>query len=124
MLRHSQISDDEYALEKLQNKSWSYFVESLIEISNDNVKCGEAIKNKAESNITEKTIENLDYCKDTYNRAFTDTAIHFKSALEHMQRRDFEKIQDKLGTKVYRATDIADNLNVTEVLRLFSQYFF
>ena len=24
LLRHSQISDDEYALEKLQNKSWSY----------------------------------------------------------------------------------------------------
>ena len=123
LLRHLQISDDEYALEKIQNKSWSYFVESLIEISNDDVKYGEVIKNEAESNIIEKTINNLDYCKDTYNRAFTATAIHFKTALEHMQRRDVARIQDELGTKVYRATDIADNPNVTEVLRLFSQYF-
>ena len=72
----------------------------------------------------EKTIDNLDYCKDTYNRAFIDTAIHLKTALEHMQRRDIEIIQDKLGAKVYRASDIVENPNVTEVLRLFNQYFF
>ena len=125
LLRHSQTSDDEYALEKLPNKSWSYFVESLTEISNDDVKYGEAIKNEAESNIIEKTVDNLDYCKDTYNQAFTDTAIHFKTVQEHMQRRDVEKIQDENSeTKVYRVTDIADNSNITEVLRLFSQYFF
>ena len=31
LLRHSA---DEYALEKLQNKSWSYFIENLINVSN------------------------------------------------------------------------------------------
>ena len=41
-----------------------------------------------------------------------------------MQRRDVEKIQDELGTKVYRASNIVENPNVTEVLWLFSQYFF
>ena len=41
-----------------------------------------------------------------------------------MQRKDVEKIQDELGTKVYRATDIVDNPNITEVLQLFSRYFF
>ena len=58
--RHSQISDDEFALEKVQSKSWSYFVESLIEILNDDIKCGDAIKNEVESNVIDKTINNLD----------------------------------------------------------------
>ena len=67
LLRHSQTPDDEYTLEKLQNKSWSNFVESLTKTSNGDVKYGEAIKNEAESNIIEETIDNLDYCKYTYN---------------------------------------------------------
>ena len=122
-LRHSQISDDEFALEKLQSKSWSYFVESLIEISNDDIKYGDVIKTEAESYVIDKTIDNLDYCKDTFNRVFNDIAINLKSTLEHMQRRDVEKIQDKLGTKVFGAIDIIDNPNVTEVLQLLSRYF-
>ena len=40
LLRHSHISGVEFALEKLQSKSWSCFVESLIEISNDDIKYG------------------------------------------------------------------------------------
>ena len=80
LLRHSQISDDEFAPEKLQNKSWSYFVESLIEILNDDIKYGDAMKNEAESNVTDKTINNLDYCKDTYNLAFNDIVINLKTA--------------------------------------------
>ena len=124
LLRHSQISYNEFALEKFQSKSWSYFVESLIEISNDDIKYGDAIKNEAESNVIDKTIDNLDYCKGTYNRAFNDIAINLKKTLEHMQRRHVKKIQYKLGTKVFRAIDIIDNPNITEVLQLFSRYFF
>ena len=51
LLRHSQIANDEYALEKLQNKSWSYFVETLIEVSNDDVKYSDVIENEGELNI-------------------------------------------------------------------------
>ena len=77
-----------------------------------------------ESNIIEKAIDNLDYCKHTYNRAFIDVAKHLKIALEHMQRKDVEEIQYQLGSKVYRARDILDNPNVTEILQLFSRYYF
>ena len=61
LLRHSKISDDEFALERLQSKSWSYFIESLIEIFKDDMKYGEAIENEVESDIIKNTIDNLDY---------------------------------------------------------------
>ena len=124
LLRHSNISDDEFALERLQSKSWSYFIDTLIEISNDDMKYGEAIKNEAESDIMEKTIDNLDYYKNTYNRSYDDVAKHFKVVLEHMQRRDTEIIQNHLNTKIYRAFDIVDNPKVLEVLQLFGRYYF
>ena len=69
LLRHSKMSDDEFALERFQSKSWSYFIESLIDISNDDMKYVKAIENEVESDIIEKTIDNLDYCKDTYNQS-------------------------------------------------------
>ena len=46
LLRHSKMSDDEFALERLQSKSWSYFIESLIEISNDDVNMAKQLKMK------------------------------------------------------------------------------
>ena len=36
-IRHTQISDDKYALQSLQNKNWPYFVKTVLEISNDDV---------------------------------------------------------------------------------------
>ena len=41
-----------------------------------------------------------------------------------MQRKDVEEIQYELGSKVYRARDILDNPKVTEILQLFSRYYF
>ena len=96
----------------------------MIEISNDDIEYGDAIKNEAKSNVIDKTIDNLDYCKDIYNRAFIDIAINLKTALEHMQRRDVEKIQDELGTKVCCATNIVNNPNVTEVFAIIKQILF
>ena len=36
-VRHSIIADDDYALEKLQNKDWQYFVVTLIELSSNDI---------------------------------------------------------------------------------------
>ena len=36
-VKHTIIDDDNYALENMQSKSWPYFVERLIEISEDDI---------------------------------------------------------------------------------------
>ena len=36
-IRHTIISDDNYALETIQSKNWLYFVKTILEVSNDNV---------------------------------------------------------------------------------------
>ena len=49
-LRHSQIEDDEYALEKLQNKDWQCFVVTLLEILNEDIRFSD-FENKGERDI-------------------------------------------------------------------------
>ena len=45
-----QISDDRYALETLQNKNWSYFVKTVLEISNEDVDLS-SVRDQNEINI-------------------------------------------------------------------------
>ena len=71
LLRHLQIADNEYALERLQNKSWPYFIETLLEVSNNDVNYNN-IEKTEERDIIDKTVNNLNDCKDKYNKAFID----------------------------------------------------
>ena len=42
-IRHSQISDDTYTLNALQNKNWPYFIERIIEFSQSDQKLSIAV---------------------------------------------------------------------------------
>ena len=81
-LRHSQIADDEYTLEKLQNKDWQYFIVTLLEISNEDIRFSD-FENEGEHDIIDKTLNNITICKETYNTAFIKIATYFRHALEH-----------------------------------------
>ena len=49
-IRHTQISNDKYALETLQNKNWPYFVKTV----------------RNEINIINETFEDINICKDVF----------------------------------------------------------
>ena len=49
-LRHSQISEDDYGLKVLQNKNWTYFIKSLLEVPTDQVYIS-SLSNPNELNI-------------------------------------------------------------------------
>ena len=36
LARHSQISDDDIALDIIQNKNWQYFIERILEVYHSN----------------------------------------------------------------------------------------
>ena len=123
LLRHSQIAHDECTLEKLQNKSWQCFVETLLKVSNQDIKYS-VIKNQRERNIVDKTVNNLNYCKNIYNTAFIDITTYLRQALEHTHQEDIEDIQNDLKSRVYDVGEMMENPNYREVLQLSSQYYF
>ena len=75
-LRHSIIANEEYALETLQNRNWSYFIKKLIYFSNNDLddelfQDGEYDEQKS---LVDQTFKNLNYCKLIYENVFDDLA--------------------------------------------------
>ena len=82
-IRHSIISNDEYSLETLQNRNWSYFIKKLIYISNSDldVELFQDEYNK-ENSLVDQTFQNLNFCKQIYENVFDDLAYFFHKKLK------------------------------------------
>ena len=91
-IRHTQISDNKYALETLQNKNWSYFVKRVLEISNDDVDLSSAT-DKNEINIINETFENLNICKEYYSSIYNNIAGCFQEYLNKIPTSYAEELK-------------------------------
>ena len=77
-IRHSQILDNETAIKIVQSHNWQYFIERLLQISNNDsevdpieFKDDEAFEDYL---LIEKSQEKLNYCKRFYEEVFNDIA--------------------------------------------------
>ena len=63
-IRHSVIANNEYALETLHNRNWSYFIKKLIYILNNDLddKLFQQDEYKEEKSLVDHTFQNLNYC--------------------------------------------------------------
>ena len=70
--RHSNLTDDNYALEALQNRNWPYFISRIIEFSQGFIKLSDLTgSDSTEINILNNTKANFEIVKDLYNELFT-----------------------------------------------------
>ena len=75
-IRHSIIANDDYALETLQNRNWSYFIKKLIYILNNDLddELFQQDEHNEEKSLVDQTFQNLNYCKEIYENVFDDLA--------------------------------------------------
>ena len=122
-IRHSIIADDDYALEKLQNKYWQYFVVTLIELSNNNIKSID-FTDLGKKYIIEKTFDNLQYCKDFHESVFYDTEIFFQKGLVDLHDIFIHKIEDDIRCELRYTKNVKEEQNQVELLKKIDQFFF
>ena len=122
-LRHSQITEDEFALNKLQNINWPKFIETLISYSNEDIQY-EEIRGVDKRNIANRTIKELNRCKREYNLAFISVGKHLMETLRNMHPEDLRKIEEDLKRVVYYEGNLLNISNSTYVLNLVNRYFF
>ena len=83
-IRHTQISDDKYALETLQSKNWPYFVITVLEVSNGDVNLS-SVADQNVTNIINKIFENLNICKEYYNYIYNNITGCFQEYLNKIE---------------------------------------
>ena len=98
-VKHSVVTDDYIAGEKIQDKSWKYFIESIFDFSE-----------KPNSNYTDQsfltdTKENLEILKKTYNQLFMQIEKNQIEMLKQMPFDFYEDIKNDLMRDLYLEED-------------------
>ena len=74
-IRHSVLTDDNYALKKLQDRNWAYFINRIIEFSQGFINLDDET-DQTEINILTRTRANFEIVKNFYNELFNSVGIN------------------------------------------------
>ena len=127
-VRHSEILENEEALKIIQNHNWQYFIETLLEISNNenlidrnDFKDDEAFEDYI---IIEKTQENLEYCKKFYEGVFNDIAYFLHNKIKETPDEIVEKIEDDLSNYRIFFKKLKKIESHVEFMKILSNFYF
>ena len=127
-VRHSEILENEEALKVIQNHNWQYFIETLLEISNneslidrDDFKDDEAFEDYL---IIEKTQENLKYCKRFYEEVFDDISYFLHNKIKETQDIVIEEIEDDLSNYRIFYKKLKEIESPVEFMKILSNFYF
>ena len=127
-IKHSEIISNEIGLETIQNYNWQYFIEKIINISNqEKLLEREDFKDDEEFEdylIIEKTQENLKYCKEFYNGVFDDISHFFQRKIHEIPIESIHEMREDLSNYRIYFKDIKKVESSKELLEIFSNFYF
>ena len=127
-IKHSEIVENTIGLGVIQNHNWQYFIETILEISNNrNLLDRDSFKDDEDFEdylIIEKTQENLKYCKDLYNGVFDDISYFFQRAIFETQDHIIEKMEEDLANHRIFYGRLKKVESQTDLLMIFSNFYF
>ena len=126
-VKHTIIADDKYALENLQSKSGPYFVERLIEISEDDITALDF--SGSENNFNEIKILNKAkimqvFLKDYDNKIYKNIGQRFLEYLTKLPQTLINEIEKDLRLNLYSFIDIQNEANPEELFHASDQFFY
>ena len=109
---HSEVANNKFAIKIVQSHNWQYFIETLLQISNSEVNIQDYNLHDNEDFdkylIVQKTLENLNYCKNFYEVVFDDIYF-FHKKIKETPNEFVEKMEDDLANKIYYTKKIKRN---------------
>ena len=127
-IRHSQILDNETAIKIVQSHNWQYFIERLLQISNNDsevdpieFKDDEAFKDYL---LIEKSQEKLNYCKRFYEEVFNDIAYFLHKKIKETPDDYVEKMEEDLANERIFYKKLTEIESHVEFLKIFSNFYF
>ena len=128
LIRHSEIVENEHALQIVQSRNWQYFIETLLHISNNelnedsfDLKDDEAFEDYL---IIGKTAQNLKYCKNFYEEVFDDIAYFLHKQIKETPDEIVEKMEEDLANEKIYYKRIKEIESHAEFLMIFNNFYF
>ena len=96
-IRHSVLTDENYALKTLQDRNWPYFISRIIEFSQGFINLNDLdASDSTEINILNNTRANFEIVKDLYNELFTSVRINLHEYLKNVGIVEKNRIETDL----------------------------
>ena len=126
-IRHSVVSDDNYALKKLQDKNWPYFINRIIEFSQGFADVGElGISDVHEANKFYSTKGNFKIVSELYNELFNAVGVSLHELLKYMGIEERNRIDTDLTNNNYYSWDPNEVYRILQgrILETYMDFFY
>ena len=123
-VKHTKVSVDDYALEKLQDRNWPYFVNRIIEFSQGVYDINDITTDAEEVNILNNTRANFEITKNLYNELLTAVGKSLHEYFINLDIAEKQKTDTNLINNNYYTWD-PDEVHIqTRVLATYRDFFY
>ena len=124
-VKHTKVSADDYALKKLQDRNWPYFVNRIIEFSQGVYDINDIITTDAEEvNTLNNTRANFEIRKNLYNELLTAVGINLHEYFINLDIAEKQKIDTDLIKNNYYTWDPHEVHIQTRILATYRDFFY
>ena len=122
-IRHSVLTDDNYALKKLQDKNWPYFINSIIEFSQGFINLADET-DQTEINILTRTRANFEIVKNIYNELFNSVGINLHDYFRNLGIVERQRIDTDLTNHNFFTWDPQENFIQQRISTTYRDFFY
>ena len=124
-VKHTKVSADGYALKKLQDRNWPYFVNRIIEFPQGVYDINDIKTTDAEEvNILNNTRTNFEITKNLYNELLTSVGINLHEYFINLDITEKQKIDTDLINNNYWTWDPHEVNIQTRILAAYRDFFY
>ena len=124
-IRHSTLTDDNYALESLQNRNCPYFIRRIIEFSQGFINLSDLTESDTkEINILNNTRANFEIVKNLYNELFTSVGINLHEHFKNLRIIERQRIDTDLTNNNFLTWDAQEDFIQQRILATYRDFFY
>ena len=124
-IRHTKLSDDNYALGALQDRNWPYFIDRIIDYSQGFLNLSDVDRSDiTELNVSRNTRDNFEIFKGVYNELLNGVGVRLHQFLKQIGHLKKKKIDDDLRNNNFQTFDPNEAHNTQKILQTYKDFFY
>ena len=124
-IRHSTLTDDNYALQTLQDRNWPYFISRIIKFFQGFINLNDLGRSDSiEMNILNNTRANFEIVKDLYNELFNSVGINLHEYFKNLGIAEKQRIDTDLTNNNFFTWDPQEDFIQQRILTTYRVFYY